>query len=492
MQTKYVFVTGGVVSGLGKGITVASLGRLLKSRGFKVITQKFDPYLNIDPGNLNPYEHGEVFVTDDGAETDLDLGHYERFIDESLSVNNSMTMGKIYWSVLNKERKDEYNGATVQVIPHITNEIKECICKSGNGNIVITEVGGTVGDIESLPILEAIRQIAHDVGRENVVFVHITLVPHLDYIGEMKTKPTQHSVKELLSRGIQPDIIVCRSDRFIPQDIKEKLALFCNVETRCVVQNTNSETIYEVPLQLEEEKLADTLCLKLKLEPRWPDLAEWRNLVNKHKNPSSRATIGIVGQHAELWDAYLSVAESLNHAGIHQSIQVNFQWISEKDLNNLSLVDGIVLAGSVNEECSPWKSKVVEFAREKNIPFFGIGAGMRSAVKSASDEELSTCIQHRGSKTVKLPENSKAFKAYGVAEINERFRNLYEINHSLRAKLEAEGWIISEGGEVAELTGHPWFVCVQFHPEYKSRLTKASPLFESFLISLSSSLSSSC
>ena len=492
MQTKYVFVTGGVVSGLGKGITVASLGRLLKARGYKVVTQKFDPYINIDPGNLDPYEHGEVYITDDGAETDLDLGHYERFIDESLTENNALTMGKIYWSVLNKERRDKYNGRTVQVIPHITNEIKGRIRKSAGGNIVITEVGGTVGDIESLPILEAIRQIAQEEGRENVVFVHITLVPHLDYIGEMKTKPTQHSVKELLSRGIQPDIIVCRSDRPIPSEMREKLALFCNVETRCIIQNTNAESIYEVPLLLEEEHFADTLCDRLKLESRWPDLAEWRALVEKSKNPSGKITIGLVGQYAKLWDAYLSVSESLSHAGAHCGLAVDVKWISDKNvMKRLEKVDGIVLAGSIGEECSPWKAKVAEYARTKKVPFFGIGAGMHSAIAAAAlvggiEGGIEVSTQRRGSVPCKLVTGSKAHLAYGTDVIEERFRSYLEISPQMRGALTTEGWILSEGAEVAELESHPWFMCVQFHPEYKSRLTKASPLFEAFVRAVAS------
>ena len=493
MQTKYVFVTGGVVSGLGKGITVASLGRLLKARGHKVVTQKFDAYINIDPGNLDPLEHGEVFVTDDGAETDLDLGHYERFIDESLSENNALTMGKVYGSVLNKERSSKYNGRTVQVIPHITNEIKEHIRKSANGDIVITEIGGTVGDIESLPILEAIRQIAQEEGRENVVFVHITLVPHLDYIGEMKTKPTQHSVKELLSRGIQPDIIVCRSDRDVPKDMRDKLALFCNVESGCIIQNTNAQSIYEVPLLLEKEKFADIVCNKLKLEISQPDLKEWQALVDRYRQLKDKVTIGLVGQFAELRDAYLSVAESLSHAGIHHGIQVNIQWISdkdvEKDISCLKKVDGIILAGSVDEECASGKIKTVEYALMSGIPFLGIGSGMHSvlttlAKQTGFEKGVTLHIKERGRRgavSCRLAEGSKVCQAYGTDMIEERFRNHCEITSALGEALIDKGWLISEGAAAIELTSHPWFVCVQFHPEYKSRLTKPSPLFADFL-----------
>jgi len=472
MQTKYVFVTGGVVSGLGKGITVASLGRLLKARGYKVVTQKFDPYINVDPGKLNPLEHGEVFVTDDGAETDLDLGHYERFIDESLTENSGMTMGKIYRSVLNKEHDGYYKGATLQVIPHITNEIKERIRKPANGNIVITEVGGTVGDIESLPILEAIRQIAHDVGRENVVFVHITLVPYLDYIGEMKTKPTQHSVSDLLSRGIQPDIIVCRSDRLIPVEMREKLALFCNVEARCIIQNINADSIYEVPLLFEDEGFADTLCTKLGLKPIEPDLRQWRALVDKCKSPKSTAEIGLVGQYTELRDAYLSIAEALSHAGIHQEVQLNIRWISDKD-EDLSNLNGIVLADGIGEECSQLMLKTADYARKSKIPFLGIACGMHSALL-ASGAKVSAISQRKGSATCQLPEGSKAQQAYGKLTIEERFRNHFKVE-------EAKGWLVSEDSAMAELNDHPWYVCVQFHPEYKSRVTRPSPLFESFI-----------
>ena len=471
-MTKYVFVTGGVVSGLGKGITVASLGRLLKARGYKVITQKFDPYINRRPGQLNPYEHGETFVTDDGTEADLDLGHYERFIGETLTGNSSMTMGKIYWSVLNKECTNAYNGATIQVVPHVTNEIKDRVLQVGDaGDIVITEVGGIVGDFESLPILEALRQVAYDVGRENVVFVHVTLVPYLDYIGEMKTKPSQHSVKDLLNLGIQPDILLCRSDRPIPKEMREKLALFCNVEPSAVIQNAHAQSVYEVPLLLEKENFADILCGKLKLECGEPDLTEWRALVEKQKNPTGRVKVGLVGQYASLRDAYLSVAEALNHAGIHNGIQVDIEWIPANEISEAKLknLDGIILAGGIGEELSPGKVKTVEFARANKIPFLGIGNGLQVALS------VSEFTDGCGAKTCRLVPGSKVAMAYGTDTIDERFRSYCE---TVPANKD---WLISEDGTVAELKDHPWFVCVQFHPEYKSRLTKASPLFVSFI-----------
>ena len=477
--TKYVFVTGGVVSGLGKGLTVASLGRLLKARGYKVATQKFDPYINIDPSNLNPREHGEIFVTDDGAEADLDLGHYERFTDVSLTENSAMTMGKVYSTVLDKERKGLYDGATVQVVPHITNEIMVRIRRQadvfekngGSVGIVITEVGGTVGDIESLPILEAIRQIAHDAGRENVVFVHTTLVPHLDYIGEIKTKPTQHSVKELLSRGIQPDIVVCRSDRPIPADAKAKLALFCNIETRCIIQNLHAESLYEVPLLLEDEGFADAVCRKLNLEPRWPDLAEWRALVNKCKNPKSRVKVGLVGRYAYSQDAYLSIAEAISHAGIHQEVHVDIEAYGEGAYLPDDL-DGIILAGSIGEGPSAEMAKAIEHAFKKGIPLFGIGNGIEVALDLNGGEQ----IAGSGAKSCRLIKNGIAHMAYGTDKIEERFRSRIAL-----PGIEYEGWAVSKDGTVVESTDHPWMVCVQFHPEYKSRVTKPSPLFEAFV-----------
>jgi len=515
VQTKYVFVTGGVVSGLGKGITVASMGRLLKARGYRIITQKFEPYINIDPGNLSPYQHGEVFVTHDGAETDLDLGHYERFIDEELTGRSSITTGQIYWEVLNKERRGGYYGETVQVIPHITDEIMERICQTG-ADFVITEVGGTIGDIESLPVLEAIRQTAHKKGRENVVFVHITLVPYLEYIGEMKTKPSQHSVKELLSLGIQPDIIVCRSDRPIPGKVRRKLALFCNVDEHCVIQNLNADSLYEVPLMLEAEGFADIVCDKLKLSKKEPDLSEWRALVARQ--PKEKVTVGLVGGYVGLQDAYLSVKEALNHAGIHQNVQVNIRWVFDKKLAKdgaeawLYDTDGIILPGGAGEPCSEGKIIAAEYARKQGIPFLGIGSGMHSAViefarnvanrteaGSAEDGAVTAIIDYispareksdrsfwkMGAELCTLTENTLIHQAYGTTEISERYRNYCTINPQYQESLKDEGLVISgyskENVISIELPGHNWFVAVQFHPEYTSRITKPSPIFEAFV-----------
>jgi len=484
MGAKYVFVTGGVVSGLGKGITVASLGRLFKSRGFKVVTQKFDPYINIDPGNLDPLEHGEVFVLDDGAQTDLDLGHYERFIGENLTENSAMTMGKIYESVLNKERAGMYKGRTVQVIPHITNEIKDRVQKAGNADIVITEVGGTVGDIESLPILEAIRQIAHDVGREDVVYVHITLVPYLDYAGEMKTKPSQHSVKELLSRGIQPDIIVCRSDRVISAELRDKLALFCNVEAKCIIQNTNAESIYQVPLLLEEEGFADVVCQKLRLPPVKPDLTEWRALVERQLNPKAHVTLGIVGQYVALHDAYLSVVEALHHAGVHHQLQINIKWVHDTEVEAkgaaacLSDVSGILIADGIDDLDSAGNSLAADFARQESIPFLGIGGGAFFGMKSSLKSAGMVMDKAAGSKQIKLSE-SKVADSYAKDVIEERFRGRFSFDTD--SPLNQEEWLLFGEQAVAEYKEHPWYVCVQFRPEYKSALTKPNPIFIGFI-----------
>ena len=389
MQTKYIFVTGGVVSGLGKGITAASLGRLLKARGLKVTIQKFDPYINIDPGTMSPYQHGEVFVTEDGAETDLDLGHYERFIDEKLSKYSNITTGKLYWSVLNKERKGEFLGATVQVIPHITNAIKDRVYRVGknvHSDVVITEIGGTVGDIESLPFLEAIRQVAGDVGRENVLYIHVTLIPYLLKSGEMKTKPTQHSVKELRSIGIQPDILVCRTEHEMTQDMRDKMALFCNVKKDCIIQNLDADTLYEVPLMLEKEGLANIVCRHLEIENVEPDLAAWSAMVQREKDRTETITIGLVGKYVELHDAYISIVESLNHAGIHHGIRVALDWIDSEKItpDNMDMmlgkVDGILVPGGFGDRGIEGKILAVQYAREKKVPFFGICLGMQCAV----------------------------------------------------------------------------------------------------------------
>ena len=388
MSVKYIFVTGGVVSGLGKGITAASLGRLLKARGYRVTLQKFDPYINVDPGTMSPYQHGEVFVTDDGAETDLDLGHYERFVDENLSVNSNITTGKVYWNVLNKERRGDYLGATVQVIPHITNEIKERIYRVGQDDtdIVITEVGGTVGDIESLPFLEALRQASAEIGRNNSLFIHVTLVPYIDGSGELKSKPTQHSVKELLSIGIQPDIIVCRSGLPVPKDMRDKIALFCNVRPQDVIQNLTAPTLYEVPLWLENEGLADAVCHHLGLENTTPDLTEWSKMVDRFKSASGEVTVGIVGKYVELHDAYLSVAEALHHGGIPNSVCVKIKWISSEQITAenadelLGGLDGILVPGGFGDRGIEGKIQAARYARENKVPYFGICLGMHMAV----------------------------------------------------------------------------------------------------------------
>lgn len=528
MQTKYIFVTGGVVSGLGKGITAASLGRLLKARGMKVTIQKFDPYINIDPGTMSPYQHGEVFVTDDGAETDLDLGHYERFIDENLTINNNVTTGKIYWSVLNKERKGEYLGATVQVIPHITNAIKERVYRAGKStqsNIVITEIGGTVGDIESEPFLEAIRQVAHDVSRENVLFIHVTLIPYLSKSGEMKTKPTQHSVKQLLSIGIQPDIIVCRTEHEISQDSKDKLALFCNVDKNCIMQNLDCESLYEVPLLLEKEKLAQIVCEKLNIQTKEPDLSDWYEVVEKQRNLNSTVTIGLVGKYVELHDAYISIVESLKHAGIHVGTDVEIKWIDAEELERtepitlLGDVDAILVPGGFGERGVEGKITAVNYARINKVPFLGICLGMHCVViefarnvlelKDAHTAEIMNDTKNPvidimpeqrdidelggtmrlGAYPCKLKKDTFSYNAYKDELIYERHRHRYEFNNEYRNQLTEKGLIIAGLSpderlvEIVEISSqeHPWFVAVQFHPEFKSRPNKPHPLFFAFV-----------
>lgn len=528
MDTKYIFVTGGVVSGLGKGITAASLGRLLKARGYKVTIQKFDPYINIDPGTMSPYQHGEVFVTDDGAETDLDLGHYERFIDENLTVNNNITTGKIYWSVLNKERKGEYLGATVQVIPHITNAIKERVYRAGKttqSDIVITEIGGTVGDIESEPFLEAIRQVSRDVGKDNVLYIHVTLIPYLTKSGEMKTKPTQHSVKQLLSIGIQPDVIVCRTEKEISQEAKEKLALFCNVEKGCVIQNIDCNSLYEVPLLLEKEELAKIVCKKLCIENREPDLKDWYDVIEKQRNVTGNVTVGLVGKYVELHDAYISIVESLKHSGIHNGTDVDIKWINselieEKGAEDLLCdVDAILVPGGFGERGVEGKITAVQYARENKIPFLGICLGMHCTViefarnvlglKNAHTSEIKENTPNAvidimpeqkdidnlggtmrlGAYPCKLSEGTFAIDAYGEELIYERHRHRYEFNNEYRNKMVEKGLIISGLSpdeklvEIVELGKdiHPWFVSVQFHPELKSRPNRPHPLFKGFI-----------
>ncbi len=527
MSTKYIFVTGGVVSGLGKGITAACLGRLLKARGKKVTIQKFDPYINIDPGTMSPYQHGEVFVTHDGAETDLDLGHYERFIDEKLNRYSNITTGKVYWSVLNKERKGDYLGATVQVIPHITNMIKDCVYRVGKtgepSDIVITEIGGTVGDIESLPFLEAIRQVSTDVGEDNVLYIHVTLIPYLEKAGEMKTKPTQHSVKELRSIGIQPDILVCRTEYEISEEMRYKLALFCSVDEDCVIQNLDAETLYEVPLMLEEEGLANIVCRKLRLDIKEPDLTAWRQMVEREKNPIHKKKIALVGKYVELHDAYLSIVESLHHAGIHHQTDVEIDWIDselltmDKLTESLSGADGIIVPGGFGERGIDGKILAIQYARENKVPFFGICLGMQMAVvefarhvagltdahSSEFAEEttypvIDVMVDQRnvehiggtmrlGAYPCKIIKDTKAYTAYDNEVIYERHRHRYEMNNEYRDLLAKKGLVISGVSpdesliEIIELKDHPWFVGVQFHPEFLSRPNRPHPLFVDFL-----------
>jgi CTP synthase len=526
MSTKYIFVTGGVVSSLGKGITAASLGRLLKNRGLNVSIQKFDPYINIDPGTMSPYQHGEVFVTDDGAETDLDLGHYERFIDESLSKNSNVTTGKIYWSVISKERKGDYLGGTVQVIPHITNEIKSRVYRVGKErdvDVVITEIGGTIGDIESLPFLEAIRQIKYDVGRENVCFIHVTLVPYLGKSGELKTKPTQHSVKELRGIGIQPDVIVCRSEKPIPDDLKEKIGLFCNVDGNAVIQNLDAENLYEVPLMLHKEGLDTLVCEKLNLKCKGIDNSEWIEMVNKVKNLSRNVTIGLVGKYVELHDAYISVVEALSHGGYANDANVSVKWINAVELTGdnvgeyLKDVDGVLVPGGFGDRGVEGKIEAIKWARQNKVPFLGICLGMQCAViefarnvlgyKDANTSEIDPDTAHPvidlmpdqkdidekggtmrlGVYPCKLTKDTNSSAAYGEEIIYERHRHRYEFSNEYRKALIDAGLSLAGTSpdsrlvEIVEIKDHPWFVAVQFHPELKSRPNRPHPLFKDFI-----------
>ncbi|GAE88713.1 CTP synthase [Acetivibrio straminisolvens] len=526
MSVKYIFVTGGVVSGLGKGITAASLGRLLKARGLRVTIQKFDPYINVDPGTMSPYQHGEVFVTDDGAETDLDLGHYERFIDENLNKNSNITTGKIYWSIINKERKGDFLGGTVQVIPHVTNEIKNRIYlvgKNSNTDVVITEIGGTVGDIESLPFLEAIRQVASDVGRENVIYIHVTLVPYLSKSGELKTKPTQHSVKELRSLGIQPDIIVCRTEKRLSNEMKDKIGLFCNIPGEWVIQNLDAESLYEIPLMLEEEGLANIVCKRLNLNCVEPDMTEWCELVNRQKNLSKSVTIALVGKYVELHDAYLSVVEALNHGGIANDAEVNIKWINSEELSDGNLesmlgdADGILVPGGFGDRGIEGKILAAKYARENGVPYFGICLGMQMAViefarnvvglKMANSSEFDVESPHPvidimpeqkdidekggtmrlGLYPCKIKKDSVTYNIYGDELIYERHRHRYEFNNEYRELLTSKGLVLAGLSpseklvEIIELKEHPWFIGVQFHPEFKSRPNRPHPLFKDFI-----------
>lgn len=527
MGVKYVFVTGGVVSGLGKGITAASLGRLLKARGYHVTMQKFDPYINIDPGTMNPIQHGEVFVTDDGAETDLDLGHYERFIDESLTKQSNVTTGKIYWSVLSKERRGDFGGGTVQVIPHITNEIKGRFYRNDSAtettDIAIIEVGGTVGDIESQPFLEAIRQFQHDVGRENVILLHVTLIPYLKVSGEMKTKPTQASVKELQGMGIQPDIIVCRTELPLDQGIRDKIALFCNVPSNHVIQNLDLETLYEAPLAMEHEHLADIACECLKLPCPTPDLKDWEDMVHALKNPTKEVNVALVGKYTQLHDAYISVVESLKHGAVAHNASVQIKWIPSEEVTPenvselLSDVDGILVPGGFGDRGIDGKIHAIQYARENKVPFLGLCLGMQLAIVEfarhvigfgdAHSAELDPGTTHPvihlmpeqdgvedlggtlrlGSYPCVLNEDSKAYKLYGAKVIHERHRHRYEVNNYYRDDLVKNGMTLSglspDGRivEMIELKDHPWFVATQAHPEFKSRPNHPHPLFKGFI-----------
>lgn len=525
-MTKYIFITGGVVSSLGKGITAASLGRLLKNRGLKVAVQKFDPYINVDPGTMSPYQHGEVFVTDDGAETDLDLGHYERFIDISLTKNSNVTTGKIYWSVISKERRGDYLGGTVQVIPHITNEIKDRIKRTARDNnidVVISEIGGTVGDIESLPFLEAIRQIKNDVGKDNVMYIHVTLVPFLNASGEAKTKPTQHSVKELRGIGIQPDVIVLRSERPIPQELIDKVALFCDTDKEAVIQNVDCDSIYAVPLVLEHEGLDDIVIQRLKIECDELQMDDWRAMVEKLRNPKDRVEIALVGKYVELPDAYLSVVEALRHGGIEHSLGVDIRWVAASDLEHRSAdellagVDGILVPGGFGNRGIEGKIKAIRYAREKRIPYLGICLGMQLAVveyarnvcglQEANSTEFDPASPHPvidllpeqkgiedmggtmrlGIYPCHLAPGSFAGSAYVEDLIQERHRHRYEFNNTYREVCEKNGMLLSGMSpdnrlvEIIEIPDHPWFLGCQFHPEFKSRPNKSHPLFRDFV-----------
>ena len=526
MAVKYVFVTGGVVSGLGKGITAASLGRLLKARGYKVTMQKFDPYINVDPGTMNPIQHGEVFVTDDGTETDLDLGHYERFIDESLDKNSNVTTGKVYWSVLQKERHGDFGGGTVQVIPHITNEIKSRFYRGkevDEERIAIIEVGGTVGDIESQPFLEAIRQFQHDVGHENAILIHVTLIPYLKASGEMKTKPTQASVKELQGIGIQPDVIVCRSEHPLSTEIKDKIALFCNVPSSHVLQNLDVEYLYEAPLAMEKENLAQVVCESLHLPCPEPDLSDWTHMVEALRHPNKEVTIALVGKYIQLHDAYLSVVEALKHGGIASHANVHLKWVDselvteENVAEYLSDVDGVLVPGGFGNRGIEGMITAIRYARENKIPFLGLCLGMQLTIveyarnvlgyHDAHSIEMNPNTMHPvialmpdqdgiediggtlclGAYPCVLADGSKAQELYGEKEISERHRHRYEVNNDFRKALTENGMVLSgvspDGRivEMVELSDHPFYIATQAHPEIKSRPNRPHPLFRGLI-----------
>ncbi len=526
MQTKFIFVTGGVVSSLGKGITAASLGRLLKCRGLRVFNQKFDPYINVDPGTMNPYQHGEVFVTDDGAETDLDLGHYERFIDESLTQACNVTSGRVYKTVIERERRGEYLGATIQVIPHITNEIKRNILlvsrQQNAPDVVITEIGGTVGDIESLPFMEAIRQMRAEVGFENSLYIHVTLVPYLSASGELKSKPTQNSVKELNGIGISPDILVCRCDHTLPADLKEKIGLYCNLGADRIFENQNARSIYEVPLLLHDEGLDDKVCELLGLPDTPCDLQEWKTMVDRQLHPVHEVTIALVGKYVELHDAYLSIVEALTHGGIASQADVKIRWIQSADLKEdnvaekLKDCDGILVPGGFGTRGLEGKMLAIQYAREHGIPFLGICLGMQMAViefarhvLNLSDANTTEVNPHTNHPVIALMEDqdlgnlghtmrlgkyrctlvpgTRSYAAYKTQNIEERHRHRYEFNNEYRQRFMDAGMVVAGTNpdrnlvEIVELPDHPWFVAVQFHPELKSRPNRPHPLFRDFV-----------
>ncbi|MBQ3408019.1 MAG: CTP synthase [Clostridia bacterium] len=528
MNTKYIFVTGGVVSGLGKGITAASLGRLLKNRGYKVTIQKFDPYINVDPGTMNPCEHGEVFVTDDGAETDLDLGHYERFIDESLTRNSSITTGRIYSEVIEKERRGDYLGKTVQVVPHITNAIKEKVYKFKDSDIdvVITEIGGTVGDIESLPFIEAIRQVGIEQKREDVLFIHVTLLPYITGSNELKSKPTQHSVKELQSYGIKPDVLVCRSDLPIPDGMKEKIALFCNVRKENVIHNSTVDVLYEVPLMIEREGLAKVVCEHLNLNNIEPQNEEWENMISDIKaiKDEARVKIAIVGKYISLEDSYLSVVESLKHGGFANHVKVDIDFVDSELITDdntakeqLNKYDGILVPGGFGNRGTEGKIVAIKYARENNVPFLGICLGMQMAVvefardvvgiadadsaefnsktnnpvihimETQKDVKKKGGTMRLGAYPCRIKKGSLAEKVYGTTEISERHRHRYEFNNEYRASIEEAGMTISGTSpdntlvEMVEIPSNKFFIAGQLHPEFKSRPDRPAPLFREFI-----------
>ena len=527
MAVKYIFVTGGVVSGIGKGITAASLGRLLKARGLRVTMQKFDPYINIDPGTMSPYQHGEVYVTDDGAETDLDLGHYERFIDENLTKNSNITTGKVYNAVITKERQGAYLGRTVQVIPHITNEIKKKVYEvgeDGNSDVVITEIGGTVGDIESQPFLEAIRQVAGDKGRANVMYIHVTLLPYLSTSGELKSKPTQHSVKELRSIGIQPDMLICRSEVPLEESHRKKIALFCNVSDDCVFQNLNCDTIYDVPIMLENQNLSGKVCERLGISAAEPNLSEWNDIIRRIGSLDKKVKIALVGKYVALHDAYLSVAEALRHGGYAAGAEIDIDWIDAENLTEdnadalLGGAGGILVPGGFGDRGIEGKITAIKYARENKVPFFGICLGMQLSVVEYARNVVGLSGAHSSELDPNTPypvidimpeqknisdmggtmrlgaypciirdESTYAKEAYEGREISERHRHRFELNNSYREVLKENGLVIAGTSpdnrlaEIIEIKDHPWFVGVQFHPEFKSRPNRPHPLFRDFV-----------